>query len=535
MNDDLDLNYYTAALGRRWWLVGLIALVVALLVVALVPSEKVEHESNATVLVTAFSVDEVEGIGREEPVRVLTEVAIASSDDVLAAAAATAGVDRTAKQVHDRLTIQAEEGSEVMELFYRGATPDEAESMSSAIAAEYLAAKQSSAQADVDERLALTQGEIAVAEERLVGAGEDLAAAQPGSAQQALAQSKVARYSDQIGDLESRADRLRTVVPDVGEELGSASEAVDRRSGVDRLTALAAAVVLGLILGLAAALLVDRFDRRLRSVETIEEELETDVLGEIPRISAETPELVTAMRAQTDGADAFRRFGAAVLASGGDVTSVLVTSASDREGRTTTAVNTAIALQQAGRRVYLVSADRRNPEIDRIFGLTTKAGLDQYFRGQFSEADAQNLLADASPRLGMRVVASGTVQGSVPQPLSAEGVKALLAVAGKQDAVVVFDAPPATSHADGLGLAALCDRTFVVVDKGRSRRVTLQTLRAQLRNVHATVGGALTIQTGRWRARTQAVTPSEWAYDDAHTSAGPTDADWSAPSASGTS
>ena len=65
--------------------------------------------------------------------------------------------------------------------------------------------------------------------------------------------------------------------------------------------------------------------------------------------------------------------------------------------------------------------------------------------------------------------------------------------------MVVFDAPPATSHADGLGLAALCDRTFVVVDKGRSRRVTLQTLRAQLRNVHANVGGALTVQTGRWR------------------------------------
>ena len=113
MNDDLDLNYYTAALRRRWWLVGLIALAVVVFVVALVPAEEVEHESRATVLVNAFSVDEVEGIGRDEPIRVLTEVAIASSDDVLAAAASTAGVDRTPTQVHDRLGVELEKEIEI--------------------------------------------------------------------------------------------------------------------------------------------------------------------------------------------------------------------------------------------------------------------------------------------------------------------------------------------------------------------------------------------------------------------------------------
>ncbi|MGI9603599.1 MAG: Wzz/FepE/Etk N-terminal domain-containing protein [Acidimicrobiales bacterium] len=532
MNDDLDLNYYTAALRRRWWLVGLIAVVFAFITLAVLPAEKTEFESQTTVLVSPFSVDNVEGSGPQEQIQVLTEVAIASSDGVLQASAAEAGVERTISDLDDRLEVIAEEDSEVLVLAYLAPTAEEAEAMSAAIASNYLDARRLDAQSEIDERVALYDRELGVATSRLDQAVEQSVGARPGSAEQALAQSAVARYSDQIGDLESRADRLRTVVPDVGEELGAASDAVARTAGVDRLTAAAAAVILGIILGLGAALLVDRFDRRLRSVETIEEELETDVLGEIPKIADETPELVAAMRAQTVGADAFRRFGAAVQASGDDVTSVLITSASDREGRTTTAINTAIALQQAGRRVYLVSGDRRNPEIDRIFGLTTKAGLDQYFRGHISEADAQNLLADASPRLGMRVVASGTVQGSVPQPLSAEGVKALLTVARQQDAVVVFDAPPATSHADGLGLAALCDRTFVVVDKGRSRRSTLQTLRSQLRHVHAHVGGAITIQTGRWRAKNPTGGPTEWAYDVLGGST-PVDTDWGSAQAPG--
>ena len=533
MNEDLDLNYYTAALRRRWWLVGLIALTVAVSTLAVLPGEKVAYSSQTTVLVNPFSVDEVDGVGREETIQVLTEVAIAGSDGVLSEAAASAGVDRSIKDVRDRLTITAEEGSEVFELIYLAPSADEAVRMSAAIAAEYIEANLAKGQSAVDERVALYEREVDVATVRLTDAVEKLAAADPGSAEQALAQSNVSRYSDQIGDLEGRADRLRTVVPDVGEVLGAASEASQQRSGVNRLLATLAAVVLGLIIGLGAALLVDRFDRRLRSVETVEEELETEVLGEIPRIADETPELVTAMRAQTEGADAFRRFGAGVLASGDDVTSVLITSATDREGRTTTAINTAIALQQAGRRVYLISADRRNPEIDRIFGLTTKAGLDQYFRGRVSVADAQNLLADASPRLGMRIVASGTVQGSVPQPLSAQGVKALLTVAREQDAMVVFDAPPATSHADGLGLAAQCDRTFVVVDKGRSRRATLQTLRAQLRHVHAKVGGALTIQTGRWRAKPTTSSNSGWSHDMLGGSP-PVDTEWDASPAAET-
>lgn len=526
MNDDLELNYYTAALSRRWPLVIGVAAVVALAVLFLLPRQKTEFESTTTVLLDSFSVEEVEGINREEPVRVPTEIAIARSDSVLQSAIAEVGIDRTTRGVDDRLTIVAEEESEVFEIIFRGATTDEAEQMSAAIARWYLESKRVEAQTALDDRLAAIDREIEVAAARFDEAVRELDEAEPGSTLAAIASGRVARFDQQIDDLESRADLLRTVIPDVGNVLDLASEAEARRRGISTPLAVLASAVLGSTIGLGAAMVADRFDRGLRSPETVEEELDTEVIGEIPRITEGTPELVTAMRAQTAGADAFRRFGAGVLASGDDVRSVLITSANDREGRTTTAINLAIALQQAGRRVCLVSADRRNPEIDRVFGLSDRAGLDQYFRGPRTEADAQNLLAEASARLGMRVVASGVVPGSVPQPLSAEGVKAILAVAAEQNAMVIFDAPPATTSADGLGLAGLCDRTFVVVDKGRSRRAALQGLRAELRHVHARVGGALTIQTGRWLSKSGSIEATgEWTHELAGTAAA-TESDW---------
>jgi len=73
----------------------------------------------------------------------------------------------------------------------------------------------------------------------------------------------------------------------------------------------------------------------------------------------------------------------------------------------------------------------------------------------------------------------------------------------------------------------------VVLHKGRSRRATLQTLRAQLRHVHAKVGGALTIQTGRWRAKPTTSSNSGWSHDMLGGSP-PVDTEWDASPAAET-
>ena len=259
---------------------------------------------------------------------------------------------------------------------------------------------------------------------------------------------------------------------------------------------IATGALMGLLLAGVAAVLSERLDRRVTSEREVEADLGVPVLGNIPRITEDSPALVTAVGAETPGADAFRRLAAAALVprQGYVVDSVAVTGATDKEGRTTAAVNMALAFAQSGRQVVLVAADRRNNAVDRIFGLVNEPGLNDFLRSRADIEVARSMLAQAKETLGIRVVSTGT--GS-PPPLSSSGLAAILAAAHERGYLVVFDSPPATRHADALQIASIVDAVYVVTAIGKTRRSELSDLRIQLLNVQADLAGAIINNTSR--------------------------------------
>ncbi len=516
-NDDIELGYYGLALRRRWWLVALCLVGALVLAWQFVPEQTTTYSSDITVLVEPETLDVIEGNDPRLEVNEATEMGIASSDPVALAVIKSVGLDLTVDELHDDFTIAAADGTRLMKFTFEAQTPQRAQEIVEAFGDEYIRFNLESAIQNRAQRLALYDAQIAISEKNIADSLAVIAEQQPDpaadppereSAAYIAAQTDLSLARTDRNRLQGIANQIRTSEVNVGRVLGAPSEADEIHSGINRLLALAVAAVIGTMGGIALALFADRVDRRIRDVDDIEGELDVPVVGTIPRITEETPVLVTAVRAETDGANAFRRFGTAVVAMGGeDLTSVLIVSANEKEGRTTTAVNTALALRQAGRLVYLVSADRQNPDIDRVFGLTDLPGLDDFFRGQASREEVDDLLAAAPEHLGLRLIPSGRTTG-VPQPLSAAGIRQILKVVREQGAVVVFDAPPALRHPDALSLASMVDATYVVVGRGRSRRQDLAELRMQLRTVNAHVAGALRNQASRWKVSSQTAVPS---------------------------
>lgn len=168
---------------------------------------------------------------------------------------------------------------------------------------------------------------------------------------------------------------------------------------------------------------------------------------------------------------------------------LVVTSALAAEGKTTTAANLAVVLAQDGKRVVLVDADLRRPNIHRLLGLPNRAGLTialvddpAALGGYVRDTEVDNL----------RVLTAGPVP---PNPQEMLGSKRMADVLDKlkEDAdVVIIDTPPALAVSDAKVLATRTDGVLLVVNTGHTRRGAVQQAVEGMRKVGANlVGGVL--------------------------------------------
>jgi Mrp family chromosome partitioning ATPase len=201
----------------------------------------------------------------------------------------------------------------------------------------------------------------------------------------------------------------------------------------------------------------------------------------------------------------------------------MVTSALEREGKSTTIANLAVALARAGQRVVLVDLDLRRPFVDRFFSLGEHAGLTQVALGHVSLDEALvpvSVAPTTSARISLGSVVTGTGQvkivgnGNGYLNGGAEGGTGSLRVLGSgpippdpgefvgtprlteileelrdRADVVLVDAPPLFHVGDGLVLSAKVDAALLVTRMEVLRRPMLAELRRLLDNMPATVLG----------------------------------------------
>ena len=268
-------------------------------------------------------------------------------------------------------------------------------------------------------------------------------------------------------------------------------------------------LLFGLGMGTALALVRTRMDHRLHRPDDLRDRGVT-VLGTIPDMSAlvredfggaETVEvggrrvdtrLSALLTPLSQASEAYRSLRTSVQFSRPDVVvrTILITSASPSEGKSTTAANLAVAMAQAGRRVLLVDADLRRPRQNSLFGTSRTPGVSDVL---FQPIEA-GLLPPGTAPSGVDDLDILPAGAHAPNPSELLGS---LAFRDRLDAwadhydIVIVDAPPVLAATDAVLLSTQVDAAVIVVRAGQTKDFELDRALDALRSVGAPVIGTV--------------------------------------------
>lgn len=170
-----------------------------------------------------------------------------------------------------------------------------------------------------------------------------------------------------------------------------------------------------------------------------------------------------------------------------DISSLLVTSASVGEGKSTIAANIAITFAQEGKKVLLVDADLRKPTMHYTFNQFISPGFSNLFISNWGFED----VVKESGIERLKIITCGPIPSNPAELLSSQMVDKFIADMKAKFDITIFDAPPLLSVADSQILSEKCDGTILVVSSGITEKENLVKAKEVLTNSKAHVIGAI--------------------------------------------
>ena len=248
----------------------------------------------------------------------------------------------------------------------------------------------------------------------------------------------------------------------------------------------AAGLALGLLLGLSLAFLRAALDRTVKDVDELAAALAVPILGVIPQ-ELNGVDLPSRGHPTSGRAEAYRSLRVN-LQLGGLAPSparIVITSALQGEGKTTTAANLATAFARAGQPIVIIDADLRRPRLAAVFTLRDAGpGLSGVLADTASVGDALRLV---EPNLF--VLPAGPAATNPSDLLSSPRLATLLQELGERFAVVLIDSPPVLPVADSLLLTAQATGVIVVTRLGSTTSELAQRTLAALRRLEVPLLG----------------------------------------------
>lgn len=280
-----------------------------------------------------------------------------------------------------------------------------------------------------------------------------------------------------------------------------------------KATNLLLGVMAGLIFGVGLAFFRDYLNDTFQSGEDVTRFLGVPVLGIVPKLGSVAGSYGYGSRKKLGGvyasgvpsksgidlttfeapssvlAEAYRSVRTSLLLSSADKAprAILVTSSSPSEGKTATAINTAISLTQTGARVVLVDADMRRPRIHTALSLDTRTGLSSFLSG--GEALRDIIHTCNVPNLF--VVPCGVLPPNPAELILSGRFRRLLDVLREYFDYVIIDSPPLNNVSDARILALACDCVVMVVKASSTSRHQVSQALGHLTPQHVRMAGVV--------------------------------------------
>ncbi|GAC1613865.1 MAG: exopolysaccharide regulatory tyrosine autokinase VpsO [Vulcanimicrobiaceae bacterium] len=239
---------------------------------------------------------------------------------------------------------------------------------------------------------------------------------------------------------------------------------------------LLSGVVLALALALTAVFFANMLDRTLKSEADVERELALPVLTRVPRLGRTTK---VSDSQQAVNAEAFLQlFWSARYSSETPIRSIAVVSANPGEGKSTVALNGAIALAQTHPGVLIIDADLRRPTLHTALGLPRAAGLSDVLNG----SESLDVAVQSTAHSGLFLLAAGSANVNSTRLLQSTRYLHVIDELRKRFAMIVVDTPALNVVYDGVAACTATDATVFVV---ASASTDVDLARRALRRLHS--------------------------------------------------
>jgi succinoglycan biosynthesis transport protein ExoP len=249
------------------------------------------------------------------------------------------------------------------------------------------------------------------------------------------------------------------------------------------------ASIVGLMMAVGFVFLVEALDDTVKGPDDVIRHLGLPVLGLIARTdTTEVP--VSALQPRSPVTEAFRSLRTNIQFASVDypVRTVLVTSTSPSEGKTTIATNLGVVLAQGGLQVVLLDADLRRPRIHRVMSIPNRKGLTSLFVQEKVHLDG-TLTQTKVPRLS--VVTSGNLPPNPSELLGSDKMFEILTEVKKNADVVVVDTPPLMAVTDAAVLSRHVDGILLVIKPGVTKLGATKQTVDQLQRIGANILGVV--------------------------------------------
>lgn len=460
--EEEGLQRYARTIRERWRVV-LACVVVALIgagaYVALAPKV---YQATSQLLVTPVDPSDQTTVGlglistSNDPGRdVSTAASLVTTVPVATRVIATLGLHETPRQLLAKVSAVPLANTSIVSITASGSSPTKAQAIANAFAEQTVALRTQRVHEIEDQTIALLRVEVEhESKERSAAGGAE-------------------SVDSRLAGLEA----LRAQ-PDPTLSVATLADRPTAPSSPRKALSLVAGLFAGLILGLAAAFILQNVDPRLRREEQLRELFRLPILTRVPREpSARGAGPLLPTRLSTATAEAYRTLRATIFSAEptGDLgQSVLVTGSSPSEGKSSTALNLANALAQTGRQVILIEADLRRPSLARALHADLRFGLLSVLSGQVSLSEALTSAPEYPDNLRMLLVErpEAAAADRLALPIAQETLREARALAD----YVVIDSPPLSQIVDALPLAQSADEVLIVARLGTSRMNTLAEL-----------------------------------------------------------
>lgn len=350
---------------------------------------------------------------------------------------------------------------------------------------EWQLGRVSESRANLEAEIANTERDLAQTQEALKNATDDT--------ERTRLETSLAQFRSTYSTLVASYQQVRIAESQALNNIVVAEPAVDPEDPIRPrvMTNTLLAAIVGLLLALGAAFLVEYLDDTIKTPDDISRVSGLSTLGAIARLkdAGGARQLIAWLRTKAPESEAYRTLRTNIQFSSVDkpIRSLLVTSSSPGEGKSTTTANLAVVLAQTGQRVIAVDTDLRRPVLHKVFGVPNNMGLTTALLG--GETDPIDSYLQPTEIDSLSVLTSGPIPPNPSELLGSHRMAHLVERLSDAADIVIFDSPPVLAVTDAAVMGRQVDGVLLVADAGHTREHALAGATAELQKTGTNVLG----------------------------------------------